>query len=371
VVRTAAEAAALEQEPLLVLEPLEGFLDGARLGAGPIEATVIGDGHSNVTYLLRRGGEKLVLRRPPRGPLPPSAHDVLREERLLSALGPLGFRVPAVLARCEDPEVIGAPFYVMPFVEGHVLTTDLPPELGGDAPNPNPPPERRSPLSRIPGQKATAVRIADELVDCLVDLHAVDYETAGLAGLGRAEGYLERQLRRFNGLLETNATRPLPDLERVAEWLAANLPRSPQATIVHGDYRLGNVMFAPREPRLVAVLDWEMATIGDPLADVGYMTAMWVEAEDPPNPVGDLSDVTRLPGFPGRAHLAERYVEATGLALDALAWYQVLAFWKAAIFLEGSFKRYQAGTTVDAYFARLGEGVETLGRLACERTGAA
>ena len=384
-----------------MLEALEAFLDGAGLGSGPVEASVIGDGHSNVTYLLRRGEEKLVLRRPPRGPLPPSAHDVLREARLLSALGPLGFRVPAVLATCEDPEVIGAPFYVMPFVEGHVLTTTLPVELGGSAagggagaaggregadrgasPERGSPSsripgketaaeERGSPLGRIPSERTAAGRIGDELVDCLVDLHAVDYEAAGLAGLGRAEGYLERQLRRFNGLLETNATRALPDLERVAEWLAANLPSSPRATVVHGDYRLGNVMFAPREPRLVAVLDWEMATIGDPLADVGYMTAMWVEADDPPNPVGDLSDVTRLPGFPGRAELAARYVESTGLALDALAWYQVLAFWKAAIFLEGSFKRYQAGTTVDAYFARLGEGVETLARLAYERTGTA
>jgi aminoglycoside phosphotransferase (APT) family kinase protein len=382
VVQTAAEAAALAQEPLLVLEPLEAFLDAAGLGAGPVEAMLIGDGHSNVTYLLRRGGERLVLRRPPRGPLPPSAHDVLREARLLSALVPLGFRAPAMLATCEDASVIGAPFYVMPFVEGHVLTRDLPAELGGSGRSAEGAGGAEdqasakgtgcgSPLRRIASEKTAAVRIADELVDCLVDLHAIDYEGAGLGGLGRADGYLERQLRRFNGLLETNATRPLPDLERVAEWLAANLPNSPRATIVHGDYRLGNVMFAPREPHLVAVLDWEMATIGDPLADVGYMTAMWVQASDPPNPVGDLSDVTRLPGFPGRDQLAARYVEATGLALDALAWYQVLAFWKAAIFLEGSFKRYQAGTTVDAYFARLGAGVETLGRIALERAGAA
>jgi aminoglycoside phosphotransferase (APT) family kinase protein len=348
VVRTVAEAAGLALAPLLVLEPLEAFLDAAGLGAGPVEASVIGDGHSNVTFLLRRGAERLVLRRPPRGPLPPSAHDVLREARLLSALGPRGFRVPEVLATCEDAGVIGAPFYVMPFVEGHVLTTGLPAQLGGGA-----------------------AQIADELVDCLVDLHAVDVKAAGLSGLGRPDGYLERQLKRFNGLLEVNATRSLPQLERVGEWLAANLPNSPPATLVHGDYRLGNVMFAPRSPRLVAVLDWEMATIGDPIADVGYMTAMWVEASDPPNPVGDLSDVTRLPGFPDRDYLARRYVDGTGLALDALPWYQVLAFWKAAIFLEGSFKRYQAGTTVDTYFARLGEGVETLGRLAYERAGLA
>jgi aminoglycoside phosphotransferase (APT) family kinase protein len=348
VVRTPGDAAELELEPLLVLEPLEAFLDAAGLGAGPIEATAIGDGHSNVTYLLRRGEAKLVLRRPPRGPLPPSAHDVLREARLLSALGPRGFRVPAVLATCEDEGVIGAPFYVMPFVEGHVLSATLPAQLGSaEAP----------------------ARIAEELVDCLVDLHAIDVEAAGLTGFGRADGYLERQIKRFGGLLELNATRPLPDLERVAEWLAANVPASPGATVVHGDYRLGNVMFAPEEPNLVAVLDWEMATIGDPLADVGYMTAMWAEPSDPPNPVGDLSEVTRLPGFPSREDLAERYTDATGLSLQALPWYQVLALWKAAIFLEGNYKRFRAGTTADPFYAQLGEGIVALGKLAAERAG--
>jgi aminoglycoside phosphotransferase (APT) family kinase protein len=366
VVRTTAEAAGSALEPLLVLEPLREFLDRAGLGSGPIEdPEPIGDGHSNVTYLLRRGGERLVLRRPPRGPLPPSAHDVLREARLLAVLGPLGFPVPAVLATCEDPGVIGAPFYVMPFVDGHVLTLDLPPEYARS-------PDRGSPLSRYPRQRTAAPqRIGEELVDCLVDLHAIDFEAVGLAGLGRAAGYLERQLKRFQGLLEVNATRPLPELERVGAWLAENVPASPSATVVHGDYRLGNVMFAPREPRLVTVLDWEMATIGDPLADIGYMTAMWAEATDPPNPVADLSAVTRGPGFPTREALARRYAEETGLSLDALPWYQVLATWKAAIFLEGSYKRYRAGTTVDSYFAGLGEGVETLGRLAYERAAAA
>jgi len=348
VVRSAAEAAGLELEPLLVLEPLEEFLDARGLGSGPVEADPIGDGHSNVTYLLRRGDAKLVLRRPPRGPLPPSAHDVLREARLLAALEPLGMPIPTVLASCEDDAVIGAPFYVMPFVEGHILTDALPPELGHEG------------MPR---------RIGEEMVDGLLRLHEVDFEAAGLADFGRSEGYLERQIKRFGGLLELNATRPLPDLEWVAEWLAANLPASPPATLVHGDYRLGNVMLAPREPRLVAILDWEMATIGDPLADLGYMTAMWSQAGDPPNPVGDLSTVTRLPGFPTRAELARRYVEGSGRSTEALAWYQVLALWKAAIFLEGSYKRFREGTTHDAYFAGLGEGVIRLGKLARERAG--
>lgn len=348
VVRTVAEAAACELEPLLVLEPLEAYLDAAGLGAGPIAASPVGDGHSNVTYTLVRGGRRLVLRRPPRGPLPPSAHDVLREARLLRALGPLGLPVPEVLASCEEPSVIGAPFYVMPFVEGHVLTEELPAELAA------------------PG---VPERLAEQLVDALLELHAVDFGAAGLADFGRSDGYLERQIRRFGGLLEENATRPLPRLESVAEWLGANLPDSPPATIVHGDYRLGNVMFAPREPRLVAILDWEMATIGDPLADLGYMTAMWAQPDDPANPVGDLSRLTRQPGFPRREALARRYAEASGRSLEALGWYQVLALWKAAIFLEGSFKRYQAGTTRDPYFARLGKGVEQLAALAAAHAG--
>lgn len=333
---------------MIELAALERYLEQEGLAVAGLRVEPIGDGHSNLTYRLRReGAEDLVLRRPPRGPLPPSAHDVLREARLLRALAPLGLPVPAVLASCEDEEVVGAPFYLMPFIEGHVLSETLPPELGEGAP----------------------ARIGEEMVATLVRLHAIDYEAAGLGGFGRSDGYLERQLKRFGGLLELNATWPLPELERVGEWLAANLPDSPSATLVHGDYRLGNVMFAPAEPRLIAVLDWEMATIGDPLADIGYMTAMWAQADDPPNPVGDLSPVTRLPGFPSREELARRYAEATGHSLEHLRWYQALAFWKAAVFLEGSYKRYQAGTTVDSYFASLGEGVEALGRLAYERAG--
>jgi aminoglycoside phosphotransferase (APT) family kinase protein len=150
------------------------------------------------------------------------------------------------------------------------------------------------------------------------------------------------------------------------------MPSSPPATIVHGDYRLGNTMFADRAPaELVAILDWEMATIGDPLADLGYMTAMWSEPTDPPNPVSDLSSVTRGAGFPGRDFLTARYADQTGRSLDALPWYQVLAIWKAAIFLEGSYGRFSAGTTEDPYFASLESGVPALAALARERTAAA
>jgi aminoglycoside phosphotransferase (APT) family kinase protein len=328
-------------------EPLAAYLDSLGLGTGAARIEPIGDGHSNLTFLVEREGARVVLRRPPQGPLPPSAHDVIREARLLSALRPHGTPVPEVLGTCEDEGVIGAPFYVMAWVDGHVLTGELPAGLVGET-----------------------KRLSECLVDGLVDLHAVDATDDELAGFGRPDGYLERQLKRFGGLYETNATRPLPDLEAVADWLAANLPESPASTVVHGDYRLGNVMIASSPTRLAAILDWEMATIGDPLADLGYMTAMWSEAGDPPNPVGDLSSVTRGAGFPDRAFLVARYAERTGRSLDALPWYQVLAIWKAAIFLEGSFRRFSAGTTSDPYFAGLEAGVPALAALARERTAA-
>jgi aminoglycoside phosphotransferase (APT) family kinase protein len=209
--------------------------------------------------------------------------------------------------------------------------------------------------------------MAEQAVATLVALHSVDVAASGLDLFGRPSGYLERQLRRFSQLLEHNATRPLPDLERVTEWLARNRPESPGVAFVHGDYRLGNLMFDDAAG-IAAVLDWEMATTGDPLADLGYLTATWAEGDEEPNPMHELSRVTRIAGFPGRDALAQSYAEATGLPLDALPWYQALALWKSAIFLEGSYGRYLDGASSDAYFARLGEGVPAIGRAALLRT---
>src|SRR5437588_2794379 len=249
IVRTREEGAANAREPLLVIEPLREFLASHGLDApSELAAEPVGEGHSNVTFELSTG---VVVRRPPRGPLPPSAHDVLREARLLTALEQTPVRTPKVLAICGEESVIGAPFYVMERIEGDVVTGSLPPELDN------------------PTERA---RIADELIDALVELHAVEWSAVGLEGFGKPTGYLERQLRRFNALWEHNRTRELPEVELVGTWLASNLPEPPPATLVHGDHRLGNTMLAPRAPaRLIAIFDWEMATIGDPLADVGYM----------------------------------------------------------------------------------------------------
>jgi aminoglycoside phosphotransferase (APT) family kinase protein len=346
VVRSHEEGARNPREPLLVIEPLLGFLAASGLESPPdLEAAPIGEGHSNVTFSLSTG---VVLRRPPRGPLPPSAHDVLREARLLKALEPTPVRLPRVLAVCEDPAVIGAPFYVMERVEGVVVTDALPEPLDN--------PQQRS-------------CIADELIAALVELHEVDWRAVGLESFGKPTGYLERQLRRFNGLWEHNRTRDLPEVERVSEWLGAHLPESPPATIVHGDYRLGNTMLAADAPaRVVAIFDWEMATIGDPLADLGYLMIHWLEPGDKPIGAFNLQGVTTLPGFPTRQQLIERYEERSGRSMQALNWYVTLALWKAVVFMEGNYKRALRGSTDDPFLRTFGEGVAQLARRAIEVT---
>jgi aminoglycoside phosphotransferase (APT) family kinase protein len=334
IVRTHAEGAANSREPLLVLEPLIEFLGAHGLDApADLSATPIGDGHSNVTFELSTG---VVLRRPPRGPLPPSAHDVLREARLLRALQATPVRSPSVLAVCDERSVIGVPFYVMERVAGEVITDSIPASLDS--------PDQRS-------------QIAQQLIDALVELHGVDWTTLGLEGFGKPTGYLERQLRRFTGLWEHNRTRDLPQVEEVGGWLAANMPESPPATIVHGDFRLGNTMFAATAPaRLVAIFDWEMATIGDPLADVGYMLMHWTQPGDTLGKF-NLNNVTLKPGFPTREQLTARYEARSGRSMQALDWYVTLALWKAVVFMEGNYKRALAGSTDDPYLRSFGEGV--------------
>ncbi len=349
IVQTSADGEANSRPPLLVLEPLEAFFDAHGIGAGEIVATPIGEGHSNVTYLVRRGDREVVLRRPPRPPIPPSAHDVLREARLLRALADTPARVPEVLAVGDDLATIGSPFYVMELVDGDVITDQVPEPLDTPA-------ERR--------------RIAEELIDTLVEIHAVDWRAAGLDGFGKPTGYLERQLRRFTGLWELNKTREIPAVERVGSWLAENLPKSGEATIVHGDYRLGNTLFASGAPaRLSSVLDWEMATIGDPLADLGYLCMMWTDPDDPSSGLREhLGKVTREEGFLTRAQLIARYEERSGRSMSDIRWYATLAVWKSVVFMEGNYKRSLAGMTDDPYLAQFGEGVLELADRAEELT---
>ncbi|MGA2320584.1 MAG: phosphotransferase family protein [Solirubrobacteraceae bacterium] len=347
IVRTHEQARANARPPLLVLDPLKRFLDEHGLGEGEIEVSPIGEGHSNVTYLIERAGAEMVLRRPPRPPLPPSAHDVLREAWLLGALKKTPARAPEVLAICDEERVIGSPFYVMALVPGEVIVSEIPPALD------------------TPAERA---RIGQELVEALAEIHAVDWRAAGLEGFGKPTGYLERQLRRFRGLWEINRTREIPAVERVGAWLATNLPESPPATIVHGDYRLGNTIFASDRPaRLQAVLDWEMATIGDPLADLGYLCMMWTESGDPRGGMREhLGVVTRREGFPTRRGLIDMYERRTGRSMEDLRWYTALALWKSVVFMEGNYKRAVAGATDDPYLKQFGEGVLELAHQAEE-----
>jgi aminoglycoside phosphotransferase (APT) family kinase protein len=308
--------------PLIVEENVEAFLDAHGLGIGPIVVTRIGDGGgSNFTFLIERGDERFVLRRPPRPPLPPSAHDMVREAGLQNAIRAAGFaRLADIVAVCEDESVLGVPFYVMRFLDGHVITQELP--------------------QGLETEKARFA-LGMDLVDTLVEIHAA--RGASLEPFARPGSYLERQVKRFGQLWEINQTREVPAVDEVARYLAAHTPEPLEPTVVHGDYRLGNMMVAPNDPtRIVAVLDWEMGAIGDPRADVGYLLATYSEPDGQFSPLGS-SPVTAETGFPSRAQLVARYVERSGRDVEPLAWFEALALWKAAVFCEAIYGRYVRG----------------------------
>jgi aminoglycoside phosphotransferase (APT) family kinase protein len=339
----------MSRPPLLVLDRVRAFLDAHGLGAGGVRARRIGEGGgSNFTFLLERDEGLFVLRRPPRPPLPPSAHDVVREARLQLALREAGFaRLPTIVAVAEDESILGVPFYVMNHLDGHVLTDELPAGVADE-------PARQ--------------RLAHDLVDALAEIHEADVTTPGLAAFARPGSYNERQVRRFTQLWDINKTREIPRVEEVGEWLTAHVPPTLPETVVHGDFRLGNTMVAPDEPtRIAAVLDWEMGAIGDPRADVGYLLATYSEPGGAPNPLG-TSPVTALPGFPSKAELAERYFARSGRDVDSLAWFEGLALWKAAVFCEAIYGRYLRGElgVEDERAARFEDGVPYLADAAAE-----
>jgi aminoglycoside phosphotransferase (APT) family kinase protein len=313
-----------DKPPLIVEDRVEAFLDEHGLGSGPVHARRIGDGGgSNFTFLLERGDEQFVLRRPPRPPLPPSAHDMVREAGLQTAIRDAGFdRLAEIVAVCEDESVLGVPFYVMRFLDGDVITRELPAGLETEE-------SRR--------------RLGLDLVDTLVEIHAADVSTPGLVAFARPGSYLERQVRRFAQLWELNQTRELPAVDEVGRYLSAHIPEPLPSTVVHGDYRLGNMMVAPNDPtRILAVLDWEMGAIGDPRADVGYLLSTYSEPNGRISALGS-SPVTAAAGFPSRAELTVRYAERSGRDVEPLPWFEALALWKAAVFCEAIYGRYIRG----------------------------
>lgn len=322
VVDTFAEAAELPAPPLLVTEPLTEYFDACGIGSGRLQWSRIGEGQSNVTYRIRRGDADVVLRRGPRPPIPKSTHDMVREAKIQIALGAQGVDVPRILQVCEDESVLGVPFYIMDFVDGIVVTDELP---------------------AILNERSDRQRFSEILVDQLASLHSVDVTVPDVAALGRPDGYLKRQVALFSSLWDQNTTRSLPEVGRIGQWLEDNRPESQRHSVVHGDYRAGNAMIKPDRPiEVAAILDWEMSTLGDPLADLGYFTATYADPNYPQT-LMDLTPVTRQDGFLDRAQMMQRYQEHTGLDLSGLPWYQTLALWKAAIFSEAIYTRWLSG----------------------------
>jgi aminoglycoside phosphotransferase (APT) family kinase protein len=333
--------------PLVDLPGVERLLDRLGLGSGALSAQPLGDGHSNLTFTLSRNDVRYVLRRPPKPPYPPSAHDVLREAAVLEALSAAGLPVPAVLAKVDDEALLGVPFVIMEFIEGHAISNVLPEALASDQ---------------------DTDEIGRAVVAALVAIHSVDIAATPLHRRGQTSNYLERQLGRFAKIREATRIRSIPGLDEVGAWLAENRPHSVGTTLVHGDFRLGNLLFATTSPaRIAAILDWELAALGDPLADLGYLCATWAEPADPEHPMLALSRATRTPGFVTRAELVAAYAEATGRDVSSLGWYEILAMWKAAIFLETSYGRFVSGQATDPYFISLKQGVPQIAAAAWER----
>lgn len=312
-----------------VLEFFRAHVPGAA-DTGALEFELIGDGRSNITYRVSAGERSWVLRRPPLGHVLPTAHDMAREFRVITALVDTPVPVPRALALCEDTKVNDAPFYVMEYTPGVIVVGSKLPEGFAEKPA-----ERR------------AMSLA--LVDTLVALHAIDPDTVGLRTFGRPEGYVERQVRRWSQQWERSSTGPLPEIDELIRRLGAALPVSPPPAIVHGDYRLGNMALDPADPsRVIAVFDWEMATLGDPLADLGYTLIYWA---DPGEEVGTLPGVESGPGMLTRAEIVAEYAQRSGRDVAAVDFYQVLALYKLAIISEGIYARFVAGQTLGDQFA--------------------
>ena len=284
-------------------------------------------GYSNETFFIDWGDQHLVMRRPPRGDLLPTSHDVAREYRALSGLKGTVARVPRARAFCDDASVIGAPFYVMDRVDGLVVRETLPEVLDTPA-------QRR--------------RLGEEMVDALVELHGVDWQAAEMADFGRVGGYLERQLRRWQGQIDLTLpkTRPLPGIAEVGDWLRANLPAESPTTIVHGDYKLDNVIWSAETPtKLLAILDWEMATLGDPLADLAWSLQSWGPTGDAE---ADALSPTCKPDVLTRQEMVARYEQRSGRSMRDFNFYFVLGLWKMAAILEGLYALYLEGRASNA-----------------------
>ncbi|MCF2131200.1 MULTISPECIES: phosphotransferase family protein [unclassified Streptomyces] len=322
-----------DHPPGLDLDRLRELLDRERPGlvTGPLSGRLIEGGRSNLTYAVTDGTARWVVRRPPLGHVLATAHDMKREHRVISALHPTNVPVPRPLLLCEDEDVVGAPFYVMEFVEGTPYRTA----------------DQLAPL----GPERTRAAVLN-LVDTLVELHAVDPAEVGLGDFGRPEGFLDRQLRRWAKQLDASRNRDLTGIDELHATLGRELPRSPAATVVHGDYRLDNVLIGGENDEINAILDWEMSTLGDPLTDLGLLVMYSSPLGMPDSPV---STTAQAPGHPAPAELVQRYADRSGRDVGAVAWYTAFAWFKLAVILEGIHYRYTLGRTVGPGFDRIGD----------------
>ena len=327
---------------------LERHLPGG--AAGPLRVEQFPGGHSNLTYLVHLGERELVLRRPPVGSKVKSAHDMGREVRVLSRLAPAWAPAPAPVLSCEDDAVMGAPFYLMERRRGIIL--------------------RKEPPAGMVLDPRRARQVSEALIDGLVALHAIDYAAIGLGDLGRPEGYVERQVRGWTERYAGSQTDDIGSVTEVAAWLRDHLPVSGPPALIHNDYKFDNVVLDPADlTRIVGVLDWEMATVGDPLMDLGTSLSYWVEAGDPPPMVHMRFGPTTLPGMLTRAEVVERYAERSGRAVpDAAAvFYYAFGLFKTAVVVQQIYYRWKQGLTKDARFAPLIHAV----RMLCDHAAAA
>ncbi len=317
----------------------------ADLEPAPVRIEQFPSGYSNLTYLVRVGERALILRRPPAGVHIATAHDMGREYRILSHLRPIYPKVPRALAYCEDESVLGTPFYVMERVEGVILRKGVPDEM-------------------VPSEELTG-RICDGLVETLVELHGVDFAGAGLGDLGRPEGYVTRQIEGWTKRYVKARTDDIVEADRVASWLHDSMPAASGGSLIHNDFKHDNVVLDPDDwSRVIAVLDWEMATLGDPLMDLGTSLAYWIQPNDPPAVLESRLSPTLWPGTPSRSEMVERYAGLSGRDVHDIVFYYAYGLFKVAVIVQQLHARYVSGRTADPRYAGLVGGVRALCGLA-------
>ncbi|TMQ14141.1 MAG: phosphotransferase family protein [Deltaproteobacteria bacterium] len=318
---------------------LSAYLD-QQFGPGALTVSQFPGGHSNLTYLVRHGERELVLRRPPFGSKVKTAHDMGREFTVLTRLWPVYDRAPRPYAYEPTGEVLGAPFYLMERRRGVILRREVPAEVAGDLP-------------RIR-------RICEHLVDALVDLHAVDYSAAGLADFGKPVGYIERQVTGWSKRYVDSQTDDIPSVNEAAAWLQSHIPPEGPPALIHNDFKFDNVIFDPSLERITGVLDWEMATVGDPLMDLGMSLSYWVEPGDQQSFYQLSFGPSARPGMMTRREYADRYLERSGRRADNLVFYYAFGLFKTAVVLQQIYYRWRKGITSDQRFAALIAGVRIL-----------